>query len=247
MITALIVPCYNEEKRLQKERFTEFVLLHSDIDLWFVNDGSTDNTLGVINELSQLYPDRIHVYSLPQNRGKAEAVRLSFLHVVGEEKYNYIGFIDADLSAPLSQALLLLKIMKKRELLLVTGARVKLVGSEIERNVFRYYIGRIFTTYYDTLLRLSNYDTQCGLKMFDRSVVKHIFEKPFLSKWLFDVEIFLRIQHLLGREGYHKKVKEVPLSIWKETGGSKLKLTDFLKAPFEILKIYREYRSYIRK
>lgn len=241
--TALVIPCYNEATRLQKERFVSFVHTHSQINLCMVNDGSTDSTLEQLQAMAVQCPGRIFVHHLERNGGKAEAIRQAMLHLCRQQQYAYIGFLDADLSAPLEEALPLLQAIHDQDLLIVAGARVKLVGKIIHRSARRHYLGRIFATYADTLLQLRNYDTQCGLKVFESVFAAEIFDQPFISSWFFDIELFLRARAVLGREGYTAKIAELPLNEWKEVEGSKLKTSDFLKAPFEIWKIYRHYKG----
>lgn len=117
-----------------------------------------------------------------------------------------------------------------------------LAGKHIKRNIWRHYFSRVFTTYYANLLNLHNYDTQCGLKIFHHSIIPILYEETFLSKWLFDLELFLRIKKHLGEKEYFNKVHEVPLNQWVEIPGSKLKFSDFFKAPFEVLKIRKHYK-----
>lgn len=239
---AIIIPCYNEEQRLQSEQFVAFAKAHEPLDLWFVNDGSKDNTLGMLQRIAQALPGRLLVHDLVTNRGKAEAIRQAIIFLANKG-YDYIGFLDADLSAPLEEVVPLAEIITQQQLLIVAGARVKLVGKSIHRSPLRHYMGRIFATYYDTLLKLRNYDTQCGLKIFERKFATELFAEPFVSNWFFDIELFLRARIAIGKEQYGKRIAEVPLSEWKEIKGSKLKMTDFAKAPFEVLKIYFKYKN----
>lgn len=239
---AIIVPCYNEEFRLQGDKFLSFVNSASYLDLWFVNDGSKDGTLPLLHQLRDTLPERIFVHDLQQNVGKAEAIRRGFSFVATKHEYKYIGFIDADLSAPLEEITTLYQVISERKLLIASGARVKLIGKDIRRSPRRHYMGRIFATYYDNILKLGNYDTQCGLKLFEAQFAARIFEQAFISSWFFDIELFVRARQLLGATDYCRQIEEVPLNEWKEIPGSKLKAKDFLKAPFEILKIYRKYK-----
>ncbi len=240
---AIIIPCYNEESRLQKDKFISFAEQHSNIDLWFINDGSKDNTFEMLQQMSYRQPDRLFVHNLLENKGKAEAIRQGMLLLTKNEGYDYIGFLDADLSAPLEEAIPLVQVIIQHQLLLVAGARIKLLGKQIIRSPLRHYLGRIFATYYVTLLNLPNYDTQCGLKIFERKFASKLFATTFVSNWFFDIELFLRARIEIGQEQYEKKLVEVPLSEWKEVKGSKLKLTDFVMAPFEVLKIYNKYKD----
>lgn len=98
----LIVPCYNEEKRFLRHEFAAYYAGRPEIYFCFVNDGSTDNTLSLLNSLAKGREDRIAVISLPRNTGKAEAVRTGILHPLHGAPVDYVGFMDADLATPLA-------------------------------------------------------------------------------------------------------------------------------------------------
>ena len=85
----IVIPCYNEEERLLGAEFKEFVHKNLGYHLCFVNDGSKDNTLGVLEELRKGNEDRISIYNCEKNGGKAEAVRLGMLHLAKQNQYNY--------------------------------------------------------------------------------------------------------------------------------------------------------------
>ena len=68
--TIIVVPCYNESQRLDGEAFLRFADENEGIRFLFVNDGSRDNTLEVLNALAQRHP-RMLVLDLEQNGGKA--------------------------------------------------------------------------------------------------------------------------------------------------------------------------------
>src|SRR5438309_577737 len=97
------------------------------LEFVFVNDGSTDNTLQVLQTLGS------PVVNLEKNSGKAEAVRRGILAAL-ERSADYVGFWDADLATPLSEVPAFLDIMENREAAqMVFGARVRLLGRDISR------------------------------------------------------------------------------------------------------------------
>lgn len=233
MTIAFVVPCYNEAKRTKFHVFKEWKKSNSDVDFFFVNDGSTDNTLEVLKS----HFEDSQIIDLPKNGGKAEAVRLGMLQLCTLEKYSHIGFLDADLATPLSEIELFLKQVK-REKLVIMGSRWLHLGVNIQRKWYRHYLGRVFATAASILLNLPVYDTQCGAKLFGRKELVGVVEQPFISKWIFDVELFLRLKN----SGVPIKAwYEVPLNNWEDVAGSRLKITDFLKAPLEMLALYRRY------
>ena len=92
------------------------------------------------------------------------------------------------------------------------------------------------------LLKLNIYDTQCGAKFFRTEIATDLFESEFISKWFFDIELFLRMRKEIGKELFTKSLKEIPLRNWEEKGESKLKLGDFLTTPFELGRIRKKYK-----
>jgi dolichyl-phosphate beta-glucosyltransferase len=81
--TAIVVPCFNEEKRLDLEAFSEFLHRVPGIRMVFVNDGSHDGTVEVLETLHAVHPDRVEILSLSRNSGKAEAVRQGLVYAAG--------------------------------------------------------------------------------------------------------------------------------------------------------------------
>ena len=70
-----------------------------------------------------------------------------------------------------------------------------------------------------------------------------ISDKPFISKWLFDVELIFRLKKLFLNKDVSSLIYELPLTEWKDVAGSKLKFRDFLKAPIDLLKIHFTYHK----
>jgi dolichyl-phosphate beta-glucosyltransferase len=240
----LVVPCYNEELRLAPEAFRAFVLAGHRLTFLFVNDGSRDGTMRVLETLRAERPDAVRVLDLPQNVGKAEAVRQGFLAAFGE-KPDYIGFWDADLATPLDEVPRFVEILEAQPARqMVFGARVKLMGRQIERRVSRHYLGRVFATAVSTVLGLAIYDTQCGAKIFRTTAsLAEVFARRFEARWIFDVEILARFLKMWAASGVlaPDAIYELPLLTWKDVAGSKLKSTDFLKAIEDLWKIRRQY------
>jgi hypothetical protein len=92
----IVVPCYNEAERLRLETFRAFVAREPGVDFLFVNDGSSDATLARLRELERSAPERFAVLDLPENRGKAEAVRACG---AASSRPRTRGYWDADLAA----------------------------------------------------------------------------------------------------------------------------------------------------
>ncbi|MDD5150199.1 MAG: glycosyl transferase family 2, partial [Flavobacterium sp.] len=93
------------------------------------------------------------------------------------------------------------------------------------------------------ILDIKVYDTQCGSKLFTKEISEELFQKEFISRWLFDVEIFYRMIHFFGKEKAIEKMREVPLKLWVEKGDSKVKFTYGFKLWFDLFEISRKYKK----
>ena len=240
--SAIVVPCYNEEKRLAGEHFVRFATENPGVFFFFVDDGSTDGTALVLESLTQANAC-IDFIRLPTNQGKAEAVRQGILHMV-ETDATYIGYWDADLATPLATIKQMVALMDDRvQTFAVFGSRVRLLGRAIERRTLRHYLGRIFATFASWVLGLAVYDTQCGAKLFrNSSHLKQLFAMPFLSKWIFDVEIIARLKRqrqALDLSPVEECLCEYPLSAWSDIDGSKMKKGDFFRVVLDLYRIGR--------
>ena len=241
----VVIPCYNEVRRLPIVTFQNFVRNESAVKFIFVNDGSADETLRVLEELHDFARDRVQICNLSENVGKAEAVRQGVL-LAFESAPNYVGYWDADLATPLKAIASFSELLdRKPEVEMVFGARVQMLGRSIERSPLRHYPGRIFATAASVLLGIPIYDTQCGAKLFRVSpVVQSLFQEPFLDRWLLDVELIARL--ILERRGTglvqaEEMIYEFPLDKWRDVPGSKVKPQDFVRAFAGLARIYLRY------
>lgn len=241
----IIIPCFNEEKRLDLGQFGHFGNSSPSIAFLFVNDGSTDETGRLLESLKASNPAKFSVMHLARNSGKGEAVRQGYLSAI-DDRPDYIGFWDADLATPLDAIDQFIELAESRpELEMVMGSRVRLLGRRIERRTIRHYLGRCFATAVSITLDLAIYDTQCGAKLFRASGPIHaLFQQPFISRWIFDVEIIARlIQSRRGRNlpQPEQVIYEFPLTEWSDVAGSKLTGGDFLQAAWDLVMIHRRY------
>lgn len=237
----LVVPCYNEERRLPVAELRAFLDARANTSLCLVDDGSADGTLRLLESLAAERPDQILVHAVSPNGGKAAAVRAGVRHVAALGRWDLIGYWDADLSTPLGEIdRLLATLASEPRCLIAMGSRVKLLGARIERRVMRHVLGRIFAACASVILGFPVYDSQCGAKLFRREIVDVFFGEPFSTRWLFDLEILARLRNHLGVAGMDR-AREVPLSAWLEVGGSKLRMSEMIGVPLELLQIRKRY------
>ncbi len=242
----LVIPCYNEASRLKVQSFLQLVAAHRSVKLLFVDDGSTDGTPGILADIASGGGDRISVLTLPANGGKARAVQRGVLAAF-EEKPEFVGYWDADLSTPLEELQGFIDVLDARPTVdIAMGARVRMLGRRIDRRPLRHYAGRLFGTAASLALRVAVYDTQCGAKIFRvTDPVRQAFREPFRSQWVMDVEILSRYIAQVGRQEASARIYEVPLQAWTDVPGSKLRLVPAVRALWDLFGIWR--RSSPRK
>jgi CheY-like chemotaxis protein len=224
----VVIPCYNEEDRLQTDSFAHFLNNNSGYQLCFVNDGSKDDTLGVLNKFKEEHDDII-VYNCAKNGGKAEAVRQGMLHLLKDPSLDFIGFLDADLSTNFADFEDLVSTLSNSSFKLVAGSRIQRVGASILRESSRGIISKTVNYIIRKILGMEFQDTQCGAKVMSRDIVEEMFKEPFLTQWIFDVEIFLRMKKHFGAAEAERLICEQPLKRWVHEDGSKLSMKDSFK------------------
>lgn len=244
--TLIVVPCYNESQRLNGAEFLAALEHRPWLRFLFVDDGSTDQTRDVLEQLRAKSPQKITVLALPQNGGKGEAVRRGMLRGF-EYDVGAIGYWDADLATKFDQLDEMLALLLRSDADAVFGARVQLLGRDIQRNFVRHLLGRGFATAASLVLGLRIYDTQCGAKLFvNHSDIAQHFQAPFVSRWSFDVELISRMTTAgapPAREKSTLKIIEFPLHRWADIGGSKLQPHDFARAGLDLTRVWYRQRN----
>ncbi len=220
----VVIPCYNEAQRLDPGPLLQFATQGAGADLLFVNDGSTDDTDRVLAELAARHPDHVRVVTMAVNSGKAEAVRRGMRDAV-EAGAGVVGYLDADLSTPPHELATIGAALERPGVEVAIGARVALLGTDIERSPVRHYLGRVFASLASLILQARIYDTQCGAKLFRATpALSAALSEPFISRWAFDIELLGRL--LAGSAGVPplplSAIVEVPLHTWHDVKGSKL-------------------------
>ena len=248
--TIIVVPCYNEAGRLDARAFSGFHLDGHQVEFLFVNDGSQDETLVVLEQLRSGSPSTIRVRDQQPNQGKAEAVRTGMLEAL-DAGADLVGYWDADLATPLSAIPKFLEVFEERAgMNVVLGSRVKLLGRSIERNAWRHYLGRVFATLVSEMLHLAVYDTQCGAKLFRATPeLRRVLAEKFGTAWLFDVEILARLigQSQVGTAAVARYLYELPLDEWRDVPGSKLTRAAYVRAATSIVQLYRQYGAMLAR
>ena len=238
---AIVVPCYNEAKRLNRQAFLTFLKASPSTDFIFVNDGSRDGTLDALLSLQGATPERITIVDLSENFGKAEAVRQGLLTATGMG-VAFIGYWDADLATPLDAIDDFVRVLCKfAETQVVFGARRVMLGHRIERTMGRRIVSRLCATLARQAIRLPIGDTQCGAKLMRNTpLLRNALAKPFSAGWLFDVELFARLSFAMSDRRF--AFYEQPLAEWTEVAGSKVSTMAIIRSGFCMLHLIAQMR-----
>ncbi|QVY66638.1 response regulator [Polaribacter sp. Q13] len=240
----VVIPCYNEEERLLSKEFTDYIDKNSGYHLCFVNDGSKDKTLEVLNTLRKGREDFITVYDCEKNGGKAEAVRQGMLYMAKQEDLDFIGFLDADLSTDLADFDDLVTTIEGNEKYkIVSGSRISRMGANITKESARKIISMTINFIIRKILSMDFKDTQCGAKIFHKDVIDISFGDKFVTQWIFDIEIFRRITLHYGLDKAKEMLCEQPLKRWIHADGSKLSMKDSVKIVGQLGQIAWFYRK----
>ncbi|MBT8195732.1 MAG: glycosyltransferase, partial [Bacteroidia bacterium] len=237
MKNGIVIPCYNEADRLDFNNYRQFILNNPDYQLCFVNDGSKDATLKQLNSFKISVGEQVMVHNMPVNGGKAEAVRQGVKLMEKETRVDNIGFLDADLATGFDDYKRLVDHLNQNNLKMVFGSRKLNKNIKLKRTGFRKFASLIISMIINLITKMDIKDTQCGAKVFSRNIIKRIFRDSFHSRWLFDVEIFIRIKNYFGSNSVMSQVSELGLNSWNEVDGSKITLKDSLKFPITLIEL----------
>lgn len=225
---SIIIPAYNESKRIVRtlNKIVDYFDLGKwDYEILVVDDGSKDNTIGVINELSKKNK-RIKLLQNKKNKGKGYSVRAGILNARNE----LVLFTDADLSTPIEELDKFMRFIDVYDIIIgsrrLKGSRIK-----IKQPFYRRIPGKIFPILVNLLVLKDIQDSQCGFKLFKRKAAIDIFKRQTIKGFGFDVEVL----YLAKRLGY--RIKEIPV-VWINDVNSRLDpIKDSYRMFKELLKI----------
>lgn len=210
MNISIIVPCYNEADNVAHAyRNIKINLPQTTFryEIIFVNDGSTDNTKSIIQDLKAADP-YIQYLEFPRNRGYGAAVRAGFT----QAQFEYLVYIDGDCQYDFNDFLRMITLMVARQYAVVGGVRKKR-HDRIWRRALA-LLGKIICAGF---FKISLEDIDCGFKLIRRNILKEI-SLVADSGLLFSLELYYKcikkklpvaqipIRHLPRTAGYSKGV-----------------------------------------
>lgn len=224
---SVVIPAYNEEKRLGQtlRRISGFLSEKGySFEIIVVDDGSSDGTESISRESGMREPV-LKVLSNGINRGKGFSVRRG----MNEASGRFVLFTDADLSTPIEE-------LGKLERAVRDGADIaigsrSIPGSEVKvpQPFYRVLMGKTFNLFVRSIVIRGLVDTQCGFKLFKGECLRDVLPEMKVDGFSFDVELL----YIARRKGY--RIKEVPV-VWLDCRDSKVRpFRDSARMFFELV------------
>lgn len=238
---SLIIPAYNEEQRIAKTltRIKEYLSSQNyTYEVSVVVDGAKDNTAEVAQGIANDWPN-LKIINNQNNHGKGYAVRQGMLEAKGEIRV----FTDADNSTDIRHLEKLLPkfgqgfdvVIGSRDYRDIVGATQAIPQSRLKR-----LLGDMGNLFIQFLVVPGIWDTQNGFKGFTAEAANKIFSKAVINRWAFDVEAL----GLARKFGY--KIGIIPV-YWENDAQSHVKLSGYINALWETVKIWWYFRSGVYK
>lgn len=234
----IVVPAYNEEKRIEKTLLTYFQYFKTcpnvHVQFLVVCNNCSDNTAEICKRLKKTHAELDFIDLKPG--GKGFAVKQGFLKALQYKNINYIGFVDADLSTQPPYFYELITKIKDHDGAIASRYKK---GARVWPN--RPFIKKIGGQFYNWVLRhnfhLDVRDTQCGAKLFTYDTIKLVAPHMKEIGWAFDLELLYLCQL------FDKNIAEVATT-WSDVEGSHLTISgsykEFISAPIRIKKQQKE-------
>lgn len=215
MHLSLVIPAYNEADRIGatlSSALAYFARQDYASEIIVVDDGSTDDTAGVVRRYLEEHPEKIRLECLPGNRGKGYAVRMGMLGLAaGDFRFYY----DADGSTPIEE-------LDRCPALFAAGADIVIGSRALPESViqrrqawYREHMGRCYNRLEKALGITPYADTQCGFKGFTARAAEICFSRQTIHRFSFDAELL----YIAARHGL--RIVELPVS-WVNSPKSKV-------------------------
>jgi len=212
----IIIPAYNEEKRIEKmlERYCKFFgelkkIKELDYEVIIVINNTTDNTEETVKEEIKKYPE-IKYLNFKQG-GKGFAIIEGFKNSLSENN-DLIGFVDADMATPPEAFYDLVKNINRYDGIIASRW---MKGANTKRKFTKRLISAGFNFIVRSLFLFPYKDTQCGAKLFKREVIEELVDELKITQWAFDVNLL----YLCKKKKF--KIKEYP-TFWRDKKGSNI-------------------------
>lgn len=225
---SVIIPAYNEELRI-KETLLDVHNTLSQYNFGYevivVNDGSSDNTSGVVDDLRKNIPS-LFLINNEKNHGKGWVTRQGIMAAKGDIRL----FMDADNSTKVVEVIKMLPYFEQGFDIIVGSRCLEGSNISVKQPKIRIFLGWVLRTVIHVLIPVGVVDSQCGFKVFTERAANLIFPKQTIFRWAFDVEI------LIIAKKNKLKIKEMPIT-WVNNTESHINFSGMVSMLFEIIKI----------
>lgn len=233
---SVVIPVYNEAERIVqniKEVDKTLAGFGCKYEIIAIDDGSEDNSFNILKGLEAEIP-HFAVKKNSQNFGKGRALKKAFKYTSGD----LIVWLDADMDIHPYQIRTLYDIMQ------LDGADI-VIGSKMHPNsVVDYPFSRKIVSFLGyclayMLFGLPCHDTQTGLKIFKREVLKKVLPRILVKQFAFDLEVLVNAHHL----GF--SISEAPIVLKSQREFGRIGINAIKDAFLDTMAVW--YRMYILK
>ncbi len=228
LMISIIIGAYNEDNRIIRslKKIHDYLgKLDIDYEIIVVDDGSTDRTAVVVNDLIPAIAG-LRVIRYEINRGKGYALRTGVLASKGD----MVLVSDADLSTPIEELDTLLPFLSENSIAIGSRA-LALSKIEVKQPWWRMGMGKTFNRIVKLFIMSDFCDTQCGFKLFEGNTARELFRQARIDRFAYDVEILA----LARKKGY--RIAEVPIRWLNDTESKVNPLRDSLKMLIDLVRI----------
>lgn len=222
MSVSLIIPAYNEEKRLPAflESIQKYQAEHPShlYEVIVVDDGSSDHTIQVAQKFKSL--PNFQLIALKPNQGKGAAIQAGVFKATGD----YIVFMDADGATAITELPKMIAALQDYE---VGIGNRWMEGAVTYRHSWLRQVSGWVNHIYMSFFSLGNIDTMCGFKGYRKHVAQDLFKDLLEHRWLFDTEIAYKAI----KRGY--RIINFPIT-WESKDGSKLDTKTLISSGLQI-------------
>lgn len=227
--TGIVIPCQNQEAFLKSNAFTKFLNSRSGYQFCFINNGSTDNTQAVLNELKTGKENYVTVYKFDERRSISQIIRFGMLSLSEQEDLDYVGFLDPNQLKDFSELEKLEQLINAPNPKMVNNIAVHSNYPKIVNGILNFATRKIFGINYAYGQHL--------VYIMKRDIVQYVFKENFRTDRLLSLEMRVRMKKIFGR--YERLVISETTA---KTVSSPV--TDFPKTIKQIFQIVNYYKNY---
>lgn len=239
MYLSIIIPAYNEAKRIGKTLtlVNQWLIGQNyESEILVVIDGAKDDTASVVRSMQNQIKN-LRVIDNKENHGKGYVVRQGMLEAKGE----YRVFMDADNSTSVDHFSKMEPFFLaqgesasggKEGFDVVIGSRdIKGADVQVHQVWYKELMGNMGNIFVQVVAGLWGiWDTQCGFKGFSAKSAEAIFSRSLINRWGFDIEVLALAKKM------NFKIKQIPV-VWINDTASHVKMSTYIEVLFETVKI----------